>query len=44
MKNLKDTISQFESKIVNIRVKANREIYEIENHIAKLKARLERQK
>ena len=42
MTTLEDTIKQYEQRAVKIRQEADERIKEIEKHIEKLKARLER--
>lgn len=44
MTTLEDTIKQYEQRAVKIRQVANEQIKEIEKHIEKLKARLERER
>ena len=44
MTTLEDTIKQYEQQIVKIRWDADKRIKEIEKHIEKLKARLERKR
>ena len=44
MTTLKDTIKQYEQLVVKIRREADERIKEIEKHIKKLKARLERER
>ena len=44
MTTLEDTIKQYEQQIVKIRRDADKRIKEIEKHIEKLKARLERKR
>lgn len=44
MTTLEDTIKQYELLAVKIRQEANERIKEIEKHIEKLKARLERER
>ena len=44
MTTLEDTIKQYEQRVVKIRQEADERIKEIEKHIKKLKARLERER
>lgn len=44
MKTLEDTIKQYEQRVVGIRRDADELIKNIEKHIEKLKARLERER